>query len=503
MQGSEETIDDVAITKMAKGAFIVFMGLMLGYLLEYVIRLLIARWYGPAQYGSLSLGIAIMSILAVFAIFGLEEGVSRQISFYKGQKDKIRGIISFALKTSIIFSIIFAVCLFICAENLSVIFNDPSLYGILQVFAITLPFFVIFKDAVAIIRGLHVVKYKFYFQDIFAPFFRILLLVSFFVLGYGIIGPTLAYSISIITAALILLYVTHTKIIKLVPFAVDKEIRKELIKFSWPLMIMNISSLLSAWTNTIVLGLYKTTTEIGIYNALMPTAMLLQFPFTAFSFLFMPILTEMVAKKQIDGIRNIYSVVTRWVFMVSLPVLVLIFLFPEQIINTLFGSEYVVASLVFIFLAIGNFVPIATGPKGYTIISFGRTKISLLTWVSILLINLGLSLVLIPIYGLVGAALSFMIAMVSVHAIMLVYVNRSYGIWPFSLNYLKSIFACLISAGIIYWLVDVLTFSTTNAIIACIVYFISYVTLILLFRALQKEDYMLIDKFKRKLGLSQ
>lgn len=500
MQGSDDIVDDVAITKMAKGALIVFAGLVLGYLLEYVIRLLIARWYGPAQYGSLSLGIAIMSILAVFAIFGLEEGVSRQISFYKGQKDKIRGIISFALKTSIIFSIIFAVCLFISAENLSVIFNDPSLYGILQVFAITLPFFVIFKDAVAIIRGLHVVKYKFYFQDLFAPFFRIILLVSFFILGYGIMGPTLSYAISIIAASLILIYVTHAKIIKLIPFAPDKEIRKELIKFSWPLMIMNISALLSAWTNTIVLGLYKTTTEIGIYNALMPTAMLLQFPFTAFSFLFMPILTEMVAKKQMNGIRNIYGVVTRWVFMTSLPILVLIFLFPEQIINTLFGSEYVVASLVFIFLAIGNFVPIATGPKGYTVISFGKTKISLLTWVSILLINLGLSLVLIPMYGLVGAALSFMIAMVSVHAAMLVYVNRGYGIQPYSFNYIKSIVACLISAAVVYFGVKMLSFSVMNMIMLSMVYVAVYAILLLAFKTLQKEDYLLIGKFRRKLG---
>ena len=502
MQDLDNISDDATITKMAKGALLVFTGLVLGYLLEYIIRLLIARWYGPAQYGSLSLGIAIMDILAVFAIFGLEEGVSRQISFFKGQKDKIRGIISFALKTSIVFSIVFSVCLFIFAKDLSVIFKDPSLYMILQIFAATLPFLVIFNDSIAIIRGLHIVKYKFYFQDLFSPFLRIILLVLFFVLGYGIIGPTLAYAIPFIVVSLILIYVIHKKIIKLVPLVSSKDIRKELIRFSWPLMIMNVSGLFSAWTNTIVLGLFNTTTQVGIYNALMITAMLLQFPFTSFSFLFMPMLTEMIAKKRISGIRNIYSVVTRWVFMVSLPLLVLILLFPSQIINVLFGKEYVVASSIFMMLAIGNFIPIATGPKGYTIISFGKTKLSLVSAVSILSINLGLSVILVPMYGLVGAAISFMVAMSSVNIIMLGYVYKKYGIWPYSLNYVKSLIACLISAGIVYLGIKIVSFTIVNAIVFSFVYAAVYAMLLLAFKTLQKEDYMLIDKFRRKLGFA-
>ena len=83
----EESFLDVSLRKIAKGAGIVLTGTPIGRAFGYGSRLIIAR-LGASDYGLVTLGFAVMSIAATLSIVGIQSGIVRYVSFYKGKEDR-------------------------------------------------------------------------------------------------------------------------------------------------------------------------------------------------------------------------------------------------------------------------------------------------------------------------------------------------------------------------------------------------------------------------------
>ena len=93
---------DIALKKIAKGAGIFSIGLLISKGLAYVYRLIIAR-IGVEQYGLFSLALAVFGIFITISLLGLSDGVIRFVSFYKGKFDqrRIKGVITSSLKITL------------------------------------------------------------------------------------------------------------------------------------------------------------------------------------------------------------------------------------------------------------------------------------------------------------------------------------------------------------------------------------------------------------------
>ena len=77
-----------SLRKIAKGAGIGFTGTFIG--IGYLSRMVIARFLGASDYGLVCLGFAAMSIATALSMVGLDTGIQRYVSFYKGTGDKER-----------------------------------------------------------------------------------------------------------------------------------------------------------------------------------------------------------------------------------------------------------------------------------------------------------------------------------------------------------------------------------------------------------------------------
>ena len=68
-----------SLQKIAKGTGMVFIGTIIGMLLAFVGRVLVARFFTQAEYGFFSLGFSLLSIFVAISLFGLQDGAARQI----------------------------------------------------------------------------------------------------------------------------------------------------------------------------------------------------------------------------------------------------------------------------------------------------------------------------------------------------------------------------------------------------------------------------------------
>ena len=104
--------------------------------------------------------------------------------------------------------------------------------------------------------------------------------------------------------------------------------------------------------------------------------------------------------------------------------------------------------MALIILALGTYLNSAFGPEGMTLEAFGNTKLIMINSLITLAVNIGLGLLLIPEFGLVGAAIASGVTLTLGGLLGFLEINYLYKMQPFSSYTLKFIFIGLLTGGV-------------------------------------------------------
>ena len=503
---NEESHLNESLRKIAKGAGIGFAGTFIGTVLGYFSRMIIARFLGSDEYGLICLGFAAMTIAATLALAGFSAGVQRYISFYKGKGDegRIKGTIIGALKISFSLSLILALLLFFYADWISIhVFHEADLTPVLRIFLIAAPFWVLATVFTSATIGFQEIKYRVYTFFLFKDTFKLIAIVIFLVLGYGVLGAAVGWVLAIIGTAFLAFYFLEKKVFPIFLHSKVKAVSvdKELLFFSFPLIFAGLASLITGWTDTLMLGYFCSSSEVGIYNAAAPTAKILQIVPGAFTLIFMPVATELYARNKSGELRNTYSSVTKWIFAIILPGFVLMSLFSVSIIKIMFGPEYIKGATALSILAFSYFVYALAGLASSFLVTYGRTKIVMGCSFICASINFFFNILLIPVYGIDGAAVATGFSVVLMSALHLFFVYRIMKMQPFKKSYFKPFFASIIAVSMVYmttkYVIGVSFFSLVGMFFA---FLILYFFLLLIFKSFEEQDLMIMRAIDERLG---
>ena len=324
---NEESYLNESLRKIAKGAGFVLIGTLIGRAFGYGSRLIIAR-LGASDYGLVALGFAVMSIAATLSLVGMQSGIIRYVSFYKGKEDKgrIKGTIISALKITLPLSLGFAFILFWYASWISIhVFHDANLAPILRIFAIAVPSFVLAQNLLSATVGFQEMKYRVYTENIFQEPLKLAAIAILLLLGFGVVGAAWGWVLAIIVMPFLAFYFSEKKVFPIFKTKVKAiSVDKELFSFSFPLLFAGIAGLVMGWTDTLMLGYFASSADVGIYNAALPTAQLIRAIPAAFAAIFFPVISELYARNKIEDLRRTYSVVTKWMLALIFPAFLLV-----------------------------------------------------------------------------------------------------------------------------------------------------------------------------------
>src|SRR3989338_8513967 len=106
---------------IVKTSMIVLIGIIISKIALYAYRVVIARHFGPEAYGLFSLALMILNLFVAISALGLNEGLLRYISIYRGKKDNKNIVYLFETlkKISFISSIFAALLLFLLSDLIS------------------------------------------------------------------------------------------------------------------------------------------------------------------------------------------------------------------------------------------------------------------------------------------------------------------------------------------------------------------------------------------------
>ena len=191
-------------------------------------------------------------------------------------------------------------------------------------------------------------------------------------------------------------------------------------------------------------------------------------------------------------------------FILVLPLLIFIVLFPKEIITQLYGINYAEGYIALIILAIGISSNMLTGMTGNILIAGGKPKYNLTCEIIAAITNITFNVALIPKYGILGAAIGTSISFFARNIASLIFVYNSQRIHPYNLKYLR-VFGSGIIIFLIFYFIKTNIFVNTSSIIYLIIsgpiLLLIYFVLIFMSHSLDRNDFFILNIIYKRIGI--
>ncbi|MCP2518980.1 oligosaccharide flippase family protein [Candidatus Aminicenantes bacterium AC-335-K20] len=490
--------------KIVKESGINFVGSVIGMVLNYVLLIIITRFLAPEEYGTFVLAQSIINVSLIFVLLGMHKALDRFIPFYKttGELGKVKTLINNVLKITLSLSFIIGIIFFLSSDFIAnYIFKKPNLSIILKIMILSIPLLTFMQIISFTFVGLKELRYRIYIQQFAQSLLKIILGLIIFVFGYRLIGWTCMYIISLFGASFMAYYFLKKKILPF--FSKIKKAPlpfKKIISYSWPLSINSIILLFLGQIDFLFLGYYRSSSEVGIYRIYIYLVTILALVLQSFAHIYKPVISELIAEKNIKEIKETYKRVSKWIFIINGLGLLTLLIFGSNIVRIFFTKSYLFAPTALYILAAGRFLNSSIGPEGMTLEGFGNTKLLMLNSLIMLGTNVGLDYFLIPRYGIVGASIATSSSITIGGLAGLIEIYVLYRMQPFTLKHIKYAGIAIFSGILIYFLSYKLNELNIVRLIGLIgLLTIIYVIGVYYSQSLDSLDYKVFGKIKAKI----
>jgi O-antigen/teichoic acid export membrane protein len=445
-----------SVNRIVTGSGVILAGTFIGMLLDIITKKVLTSHLAPADFGTYSLALTVISITGAFATLGLNEGVPRYIAFFRGkhEEQKVHELIISAMIMGLIaglLSILVSPSLFHALAG-NGFDAQGKVLSVVKILIFAVPFTILLNLTVAIYRGFDRTSVNMYFYNIIRP-------VS--LLGFATIAVFIKASLKgVVFADLLSMIFTFSIMsvyfIKRPPVKHKaKQGRKiqfsdttrQLIRYSFPLLITATLLNIMSWIDTIMLGYFKSAEIVGIYNAVYPLVGFLSLVVSSVGFVYVPITSRLWGQNETAPLGSIYAVMTKWCFLLTFPLFALIFVYPEYFITKLYGAQYVSGATSLRILALGFITNSYFGFNYHTLLASGDSDFLMKCSVASAGINVALNFMLIPEYGMIGAAVGTAVSFVSIEVLMTLRAWKKQNMHPFTSMYRKLTFIVTLMVG--------------------------------------------------------
>lgn len=180
------------------------------------------------------------------------------------------------------------------------------------------------------------------------------------------------------------------------------------LRASLPFAASNIFFVIYGQVDTVMLANMREATEVGIYSAAFRVVGLTSILPVAYSAALLPAAFGLGSSRTAE-LRRIFQNNARYLAAAALPVALAVFLYATPIRVILMGDDYAGAELLMRILALQVLLRFISFAPADTLYAFGRERTRVVIQGSAALVNVLLNLLMIPLWGAVGAALATII----------------------------------------------------------------------------------------------
>jgi len=493
-KGNYELRDEVSL---ARGSFYGASGVVFRVVFLFLANLILARKLGAGSYGVWALNFLILSFGNVISFLGLNRGLSRFIANYRAERKlaEIDKVIGSSLFLSILVSAGVCLSLYGLSSYAGRLFRIPSLSAILKITSFTFIPLAFIETVGAIFQGYEDIRLSRLINSFFPSllwFFGVVLLVF---TKISLLKIAFIYLFSFWIAGLISIFFLWSRKL-FTKIEVSFFFLKEIFKFCLPLLFFDFLTLVTVYTDSLLIGYFLGPYKVGIYNIAFRIARLTPLLLLGNMDIFTPVIAKNLKEISYDNLKinELYLRNTKWIFILTSGVIFTIIFFPEFFLG-LFGKDYVQGTLVLRLLLIGYLIYTLFGATEAMNIGLGDTKfVAFYTFIGALF-SISFNFLLIPRLGIKGAGITAIISIFLMKGIAYYKLCRYNRVNLFRKEYIKFLFYSFLTAIGIGFFVLIFTEGGFFSVLLFIILFFMLQYLILKF--LDMIDEKDIELFKR------
>jgi len=431
------------LDKLKKGSLWSLIARIFGSGTGFIVTILLARVLTLEMLGVFYLIQAIIRFSGLFVKVGLDFSIQKINGIYSGNKDWS----SVRLCTKSMFSILSVSSLFIIILLASIwdwlasdILKSPLLLSLMFLVLISIPLRSMEEIGSAFFRSVQEPKIGVFLFDIpRQTLFMVCLFSIFFfyesssialVVGAYVVSSSVAV---LIVFTLLFFWFRKKKIISNTEVNTDLGV-KSLVFLSAPMMIQGSAAIIMSTADIWILSIYSTQDDIGIYGTVVRLTTLIVLILGVVNMVLPSMLASIYKSKDMQAIEKLLRMSATWGGLIAIPLLLVFVIAGEDILGLVFGDNFRSGYVVLSVLAISHAFNALSGSPGILLQMTGHHKVLMKITLFWAVFNLGLNILLVNIWGMLGVAVATAISIVCQNLTMMILAMRLHGIKTWMYN---------------------------------------------------------------------
>ena len=412
-----------------------YLGLILGYLNKGVLFVIILS---TDQIGLINLLISIGLLFAQFASLGVVNTTWKFFPYFRNEERNNYGFLKLVVVIALIGSVLAAFMAVVFGDSIASFYKDNSTefityyYWIIPI-GVANVFYLLFENY---LRGLYKNVFPAFVYEIllrlivtgllFALYFHWISFEQF------LIGNSLSF---IVPLLLLIAYLFRLGEIKSfnAKIQIPKRFKSIIVKYGLFSYTNSLGAMVVTTLDIAMIASMIGLSGAGVYSTVIYLTSALQVPYRSIIRVSVPFVSLYWKEKKMDEMNTLYRDVSTMSLIIGGYLFAVVWANRIELFSFL-PEEFTAGIMVFLFLMIGKLFDMYMGINSMILNTSKKYRIDILfTFILIVLTGL-LNYLLIPIYGISGAAISTMLALIVYNLLRLIYVWYHYKIHPFQLN---------------------------------------------------------------------
>jgi len=456
----------------------------------FLFYIYMIHYFTPELVGVVAMLLAIASLFNIIFSLGLGSGAQHFISYHLGRNeaDSIKRIIEKLSLLSVLVSLVALVFLWVTAPVFAMLFFHTEKYTLLIQF---LGFDLMAMVLSSILGGMLIGLQNFKSQAIrniigviisyTSPIFLFMFTANPLVI---VIGWTLGNAVTVILLTSILYHkIKRMNVRERSVFRV-----KPLFYYSLPIFISSLIGYGATYIDRFTVSYFLNLTKLGIYNFGLLIVSAIGFIISPFGSILLPKFSEFYGMGDKKSIKMFSSKATELLLTIYLPLALLIAAISPSILLFLSNRAYLPATVPIIIILLINSVFISVNIFAPALQSIRKTRIFIISSSFALASNFVISILLIPRFQMIGAAIGFSSIYIMSFAVLYYYV-RKYDLVSFEkLKLLKIYMSGFLMFLIMFLVQDKFGYSIAKLVLYVIMGLALYLMFIKALRVFDDED---------------
>ncbi|HTX90795.1 MAG TPA: flippase [Anaerolineales bacterium] len=489
------------LDSFAIGAGVGLVGRFAGRFIGVAAGIITARVLGPAVFGVYAIGLTMFGLAELVTPLGFDVGVIKYGAGFLGRDNrKLKGVILYSLLGSMLFSVLAGLCVYLLSSWLaSSVFLKPTLRDVIRLYSFAFPLAGLVGVLAAASRLTRNMIYSAAVQDVGEPLLALAILGIFWLIGLNldrvVMTDLIAYGL-VTALALAIIAV-------LFPFVFDRRVvpippDRHYYGYSFSAAFSMLLGTLVFWVDRLFVGSLLPASQAGIYQSAAQISVVFAVVISGFNRILTPVFSSLYHEKDIGQLEEIYRIGTKWTVYISMPVLILLLLSSKDFLAIVYGDAYSPGALALVVLLIGQLVNLATGSIGPLMLIGGYQRIVILSSALVMGVNALVCFLLIPRFGILGAALANTISVALLNLSALLIVKIKMKVWPYDRRYLKGGAAALTALAAAFLVKTVVVLPRVSEMIVLFAAVTGVFGLVLFLLRIDPEDRALVGLLTRR-----